>query len=34
MSIIDDDHKLDKILESMILDEYKLIDLPMVQRDD
>ena len=29
MSIIDDNSKRDRILESMNLDEYKLIDLPM-----
>ena len=34
MSIIDDDHELDRILESMSLDEYELIDLPMEQPDD
>ena len=30
----DDDYELDGILESMNLDEYELIDLPMDQPDD
>ena len=34
MSIIDDDHEVDRILESMNLDEYKLINLPMEQPGD
>ena len=34
MSIIDDDHDLDRILESMSLVEYELIDLPTEQHDD
>ena len=31
VSIIDDDHELNKILESTNSDEYELIDLPMKQ---
>ena len=31
MSIIDDDHELDRILENTYFDEYELIDLPMEQ---
>ena len=34
MSIIDDKHKLDRILESMNLDEYELMDLLMEQPGD
>ena len=34
MLIIDNNHELDRILESMNLDEYELIDLPMEQPDD
>ena len=34
MSIIDDDHKLDRIIESTNLDEYEFIDLPMEQPGD
>ena len=34
MSVIDDDHKLDRILERTNIDKYKLIDLPMKQLDD
>lgn len=34
MSIIDDDHKLDRSIESMTLDEYKLIDSPTKQLND
>ena len=34
MSIIDNDHELDRILESTNLDKYKLIDLPMEQTGD
>ena len=34
MSITDDDHELDRILESTNLDEYEIIDLPMEQQDD
>ena len=33
MSIIDDDHHPKRISESMDLDEYQLIDLPMEQPD-
>ena len=33
-SIINNDHKLDRILESTSLDKYELIDLPMEQHDD
>ena len=32
MSIIDDNHEFDRILESTILDECELIDLAMEQR--
>ena len=34
MSVIDNDHELDRISESMNLDEYELIDLPTEQPDD
>ena len=34
LSIIDNDHKFDRILESMNLDEYECINLPMEQVDD
>ena len=34
MSIIDDEHELNKILESTSLDEYELINLPMKQSGD
>ena len=29
MSVSDNDHKFDRILESMNLDKYEFIDLPM-----
>ena len=34
MSIIDNNHEIDRILESMNLDDYELINLPMEQHDD
>ena len=34
VSIIDDEHKLNKILESTNLDDYELIGLPMKQSGD
>ena len=34
MSITDDDHELDRIVESKNLDDYELVDLPMEQPDD
>ena len=34
MSIIDDDHVLDRILESMNLDKYELIGLTIEQLED
>ena len=33
ISIIDDNHEFDRILESTNLDEYEIIDLPMEQPD-
>ena len=34
MLIIDDDHELDRNLESTILDKYELMDLPTEQHDN
>ena len=34
MSIIDDNHELDRILERMNLEEYELLNLPMEQPND
>ena len=34
MSIIDDEHELNKILESMNIDKYELINLPLMQSGD
>ena len=34
VSIIDDEHELNKISESTNLDKYELIDLPMKQSGD
>ena len=34
MLIIDDDHKLERILENTSLVEYELIDLPTEQHGD
>ena len=34
LSVLNDYHELDRILESTNLDEYEFIDLPMEQHDD
>ena len=34
MSIIDDEHKVDRVLESTNLNEYELINLPIEQPGD